>query len=75
MALETSVPSAFSSASIPQIAEVLTGIPGRTEAMFMLDQTIGFISDESMLFMSFAWFFMSFPWLFMNFRLSIVRRR
>ena len=60
MALDT-VPPAILTAGIPQIAEVLTGIAGRTTAMFMLSRSIGLISDGCLLFMSFAWFFISFP--------------
>jgi hypothetical protein len=48
----------------PQIRAVLTGIARRTAALFMVHWTIGFISDDSRFFMSFAFlFFMRFAFL------------
>ncbi len=52
--------------STPQIPELLTGIAGRTAAEFMRDWTIGFISDESSVFMSFRSLFVSFASFFMS---------
>src|SRR5271154_1213015 len=62
--------------STPQIPEVLTGMAGRTAALIRLDWTIGFISDESNLFMSLASFFMNFPSLLVAIdHRGLIRRR
>src|SRR5580658_8413117 len=48
----------------PHIMAVHTGVARRTAALFMVDWTIGFISDDSRFFMSFAsLFFMSLAFL------------
>jgi hypothetical protein len=67
MALKSCLLVAPPIAEVPQIAEsapgktlaphviaVHTGVARRTAALFMVDWTIGFISDDSRFFMSFA---------------------
>jgi len=44
---------------LPQISEVLTGIVGRAEAWFMMNGTIGFISDDFKFFMRVAFLFIA----------------
>jgi len=56
--------SAPGKTSAPHIMAVHTGVARRTAALFMADWTIGFISDDSRFFMSFAFlFFMRFAFL------------
>lgn len=55
-------PTTFN-AGKPHRTEVFADIQATTEALVMLSRTVGYISDESLLFMSFAWLFIGFAFL------------